>query len=356
MKNSFKKVLLVVSIFILVGGAFIVGKQYDNLNRKILQFTPTLTPNESSLIQTSDKINPVSQDSLKDRYLKYVSFLNSHEFGEAYEFYTAEAKQIESKDNYIINMSKNRVYNQKVSINSITIKDNIGYIDRNTSYCEDVNCTSEKSNRSYKKWIYENSNWYLSFPDPACIRDEMYDMPEEFKRSISIIIQRFNTGNEDDRLIVDDIKSVMNCLNITYANSDSDMHGADGYFTFYDSSPKDNLIIKVSPKYLVKDDVVTAILLSHEITHAVFYANGLDDYNSCYEKEARAFNAQWAFILKLNQGEKESIAARGYTDKVIHDTFYTLQQIQYQKGSNWYEQALNYVKNNDYYIKQCSSQ
>jgi hypothetical protein len=179
-------------------------------------------------------------------------------------------------------------------------------------------------------------------------------MPEEFSRALSLIIQREGGGDENNRLLADSFKLIKNCLNIQYAQTESDMYGAEGYFTFSKNSMKENLLIFVSPKYQAKDDLLTAILLSHEISHALFFVGNYQF--TCFENEAHAFENQYAFMLLLNASEKESLVARTQSYGDVYDTLYTIQQIINQKGNTWNEQALNYVKKDKYYIQQCSSQ
>ena len=59
------------------------------------------------------------------------------------------------------------------------------------------------------------------------------------------------------------------------------------------------------------DDLLTALLLSHEIAHASQFIESLNGGNlSCVDKEIQAFYLQFAFIGALNEGEVDSLIAR----------------------------------------------
>jgi len=149
--------------------------------------------------------------------------------------------------------------------------------------------------------------------DLLCDRNEMYSMPEEFLRALSLIQQRmpFNLA-----------KPVNNCLLIQYATSDNEMVEAEGLFVFEPgSSTKDKLTIFVSPRYKNQSDLLTAFLLSHETKHAWSYAikqlkvsggdmvSKISTSEDCYLDEAEAFTNQLLFISSLNEGEKETLFA-----------------------------------------------
>lgn len=251
-------------------------------------------------------------------------------------------------------------YSRDFIVHSIQIVGNNGFVERTLIICLSQSCIGDDrlEDKAVKRYVFADGKWYIPLENTAtlCQRTEPYPIPEEFKRALSLIVQREEQGPEDARMWAQSLKEIQNCLHIKYAESVLDMGDAEGYFTFSKNSSNDNLLIVVSPKYQIKDDLLTTILLSHEISHAMFFVGKLP--YTCYENEAHAYTNQWAFMLLLNMEEKQSLVSRSKLQPTgdVYSIMYQLQQIQNQRGSSWYEQALNYVKSNDFYIKQCSSQ
>lgn len=187
-----------------------------------------------------------------------------------------------------------------------------------------------------------------------CTRTTPYDNPPEFQRAVSLIIQRFKNGPQQTIAFADSIDKIKNCLDIKYASSENEITGADGEFVFSNESTSEDLKILISPKYQTADDLLTAMLLSHELTHALFFANGNSNSISCFENEAWAFTYEQAFLILLNAEEKKSLVARVYNSDNVRSTAAQIVSIDNQAGNNGYEQALNYVKNDPDYIKECS--
>lgn len=147
--------------------------------------------------------------------------------------------------------------------------------------------------------LQENTN-----SSSGCNRTEMYSMPPEFSRAISIIEQR-----TADPTFMGDFK---NCLNIQYKDLQAEGLNAEGVFLFDDSiSSPNNLVMYVDSSYKEYDDYLTAILLVHEITHAMQFYRGTD--KSCVEKEVSAFYNELVLYVKLNSEERKSIDARIYS-------------------------------------------
>jgi len=173
-----------------------------------------------------------------------------------------------------------------------------------------------------------------------CNRKEAIKLKPEFERSLSLIFQRLkfeeklqeikNSGGSFREILMYAYMN-RNCLDIEYANSVDEMRGADGLFLFSSeySSP-DSLKIIVSPEFKSESDLLTALLLSHELTHATQFISEetfknalvwcnkvsnksncrlLDDsyggliQRSCYEKEVEAFLDEIRFFTTLNKGE-----------------------------------------------------
>lgn len=134
-----------------------------------------------------------------------------------------------------------------------------------------------------------------------CTRNDSYPMPPEFERALSLRNQRL----EQAGIKLD--ASLRNCIDIQYGDLRLlGKEGVMGAFSPEDSSPND-LKIYIDNIYVFNDDLLTAILLSHELTHAYNFVNA---QKSCIDNETDAHSAELNFIRTLNQEEKSSITAR----------------------------------------------
>ena len=149
----------------------------------------------------------------------------------------------------------------------------------------------------------------------GCTRTSQYNNLPEFKRAISLILQRFdqnsreyNNSNRDPFL--SKLETITNCLNIQY--SDLSQDNAEGIFIFDTTSSPNDLKIFVDSTYQDYDDLLTATLLTHELVHAVEFVNYKETgfENTCLDKEANAYIYESAFLGLLNQEEKRSLAQR----------------------------------------------
>ncbi len=146
-----------------------------------------------------------------------------------------------------------------------------------------------------------------------CNRATPYSMPSEFNRSLDLIAQRTGVDTTGGNTLWQSIFNFRNCLDIQY--TDTDDKNVEAYFLYPAESNQgelQGLNILVNPSYKDFDDLTLATLLSHEIVHAGQYIHQVINKTElgCYEKEAKAFSAQHAFILSLNQEEQRSIYAR----------------------------------------------
>ncbi len=303
------------------------------------------------------------ENLLRQRYYKYVSLIDSGDYSGAYNYLSSSSKAKNSLDSYKKGWGNKK---QIATINSIVVRDNFGYVDRTNTICNDDKCSSKKVVRGYKKWVFENGNWYFDGDsETVCIREEMYDIPTEFKRALSLISQRYGEkfgGKSADIPFI-------NCLNIQYSKLDQ----AEGIFTFdSDRSNFDNLSIYVDNSYKAKDDILTAFLLSHEVFHAGSYLTTLNFGSeiSCYDEEIQAFQSQLMFLGSLNQEEQNSLISRisalDYSNnsplimvKEFLDYSGKATRICGKNNANCYseqmtKQITNMVKSNPYYQKQCN--
>lgn len=157
--------------------------------------------------------------------------------------------------------------------------------------------------------------WFINYPNKTtknnsetikCNRSEPYKLAPEFERARSLRMQRLEEkGEKMDR-------SWYNCINIKYAegglNSDK-----EGFFYFDKKSKLNDLTIYVNPSYKVKNDILTALLISHEMVHVgqfIKEVNGGEPL-SCIDKEVKANFGQIQFFWALNQDELNLIAGTG---------------------------------------------
>lgn len=281
-KNGFTKLEVVLIFFVLltIAGLFIYIKS-SNFN--IVNFFDEKT-------------------ALQQRFERLNYLVDNREIGQYYdEFMPPKAKSKTGKDKFIneaINKAKKTII---YTIHSITIRGNVGYIDRTATECTDENCFNKVEKRVYKKWEFKEGNWYPK-GDEYCIRDAPYNMSPEFERAISLYKQRSDQkgGPYEWRWL--------NCVDIQYAS----IPNAEGYFTFDRNSTADRLTIFVDNSYKIKDDLLTTFLLSHEFNHAYnFVYNRAEGISQpCYDAEIVAFTAQLNFLLSFNLEEMQSISSR----------------------------------------------
>ncbi len=199
-----------------------------------------------------------------------------------------------------------------------------------------------------------------------CSRSVNHVMPPEFQRGISLVLQRM----EESKAILARqhaslFRQVEHCLDVQYASSAQQMHGAEGMFLFDSTGEQDHLTIRVDPRYRSTSDLYTALVLSHEIMHATNYALKNIDTNpntsdGCYEDEAWAFRAQFIFFDALNKGEQsqsfnDSFIARmeGTSNEALSQSQLTTAVLA-QPGNDVLEKIRNLVKSMPAYRQQCS--
>jgi hypothetical protein len=311
-----------------------------------------------------DNLLPEQQNAagLEKKYNQMQKLAENKEYALIYENYyspdliTNTQKQ---KEEYIQKMEKQKKYS--VQTHDFIVKDNMGYIDRTVSDCLDDTCDNKQVTRGYKVWKYIKGHWYSTFDVMPCIRDVGYEKPPEFNRAMDLIIQRLSqTGDQNSHNFSNYLNSIKNCINIQYANSDSDMNNAEGYFSLNKNNQNlEEYDITVSPRYSIKDDLITAVLLDHEITHVIDYSDYLMSGNSipCYELEARAFGNQNWFLVTLNLEEKKSLLTRlTYNpSEELRQIFDVYNTIPKYPGNTYQEKALNFVKSSSYYKEQCGT-
>lgn len=217
-----------------------------------------------------------------------------------------------------------------------------------------------------------------------CNRTDYYPMPPEFKRALSLINQR--TGEylanspqtAEEKEIGRKMGKYQYCLDIQY--KDLSGYNAEGIFTIDSNSTPDRLTIFVDNSYKSNDDLLTALLLDHEITHARQYYEdilGIDGViakandspsDHCYNKEIEAFLTQYATLTILNKEEVKSLLYRIQNDSTSNSAYgNVIQTLSYallaydqcNSLDNSCASALvtskitNYVKSSPYYQREC---
>lgn len=252
----------------------------------------------------------------------------------------------------------------------------------------DIN--TEKAPETDQEW----GDYMGNVIDNYCQRKESYVLKPEFRRSLSLIFQRLDEATGKKVEIFRAVRSNLKCIDINYASSSEEMIGADGLFLFSkDFSGPNRLAILVDPSYKAQDDLMTSMLLSHELTHAEQFIME-DIYNteipkcykrtnkdicdqvkqaykyflkSCYDKEIMAFENQFYYYLKLKDSEHSSLLSKylvgnssAYNLPVLYlmDNYVNLLAACTNVsdvsgcGENWFKAQ---VTSSPFYQKQCSS-
>ena len=208
-----------------------------------------------------------------------------------------------------------------------------------------------------KEYFYINGKWYTPLDNNVyCERTEEYVYPEEFKRAVSLLIQRRdNSKLKESTEIATDYKKIRNCLDIQYLAGTENIEGAEGAFVFDKESTPERLQIFVSSKYKEKDDLLTALLLAHEVHHAYLFASGQDKRISCYENEAEAFAMELGlYHFDFNQEEKNSINNRYTTSEEVRTFLDLYQAVNRNQKEYISEGVLPIIQSNPFYQKQCA--
>ncbi len=195
-----------------------------------------------------------------------------------------------------------------------------------------------------------------SVTNPVCGRPEPYPMREEFARALSLAIQRFGQSRfPEDQARARELRLIRNCVEITYNAAMTDQLGAHGVFSFDQTSSKERLQIAVSPTYALSDDLLTAVLLVHELNHAVYHANGLDKLVSCFQNEAEAFLAAADFLTTLTPEEIASLESRANANSRgrAAQELDVLIAMKRSPGATPRERALAFVQAQPGYQQQC---
>lgn len=296
------------------------------------------------------------QYTLSQTYDQVIAYDKENNCEDLYQFLLPSSKNEVMQDDFVKECQEDKLPRSvEYNIHSITVEGDEGVVDRTRIGCYSARCAgkSRVENRVKKQYYYVNGKWYFPYDNNIyCDRAKPYPMEEEFNRAISLIVQRSQQSEYD--YYAKEIQKIRNCLDIQYADSEAEMAGAEGLFAFNQESTNDRLEIYVSPSYQVKDDILTAALLIHEIGHAFMHASTLENNISCYENEANAFTSQYTFIgFMLNEEERTSLKERYGKSEGVSDLLDTMLAINKYPGEYYKDRALEFVKDTPYYQRQC---
>jgi len=364
-KNSILSLILASTLGLVWFGAglgvLLLGNEIVQDNLNILQSN---VHNENGFSLFND-IFPTDEDLVSQAYLEYVDDLNNDRWeqahGKIHFLYRDDYTISDMVDDENILRTEYAVVKRLIEINKIHIDNNIAYIDRTMHWCKDIDCNSRESTRGFVKIVKEGTTWFFAKDQPLyCIRKTPIEINPEFQRAISLIKQRISEGSlPGSEEFVEDIENFENCLNIRYATNQNELANVEGYFEFSQSLELNNLDIYVSPQYKQQDDLITSMLLVHEITHArnhvlkILYGINKD----CMENEAEAFSNQLLLsIHNFNPSEVQSLLSRMSlsNDPTLNRLVNTFNAILYSDEITYYEKALKYVKSDPYYQHQCN--
>lgn len=152
----------------------------------------------------------------------------------------------------------------------------------------------------------------------SCTRTTRLDNLPQYDRALSLIQQRLIVNLErfkdNNRAIFTYFPpELTNCIKVV-EEAPNQLNDFEGYFKFNGKDIKSNYYpIVVNSKYVESDDVLIALLLTHEITHVQQYldsANNIKTF-SCVDGEVAAFLASERFYVSgLNDEENRSVRNR----------------------------------------------
>lgn len=155
----------------------------------------------------------------------------------------------------------------------------------------------------------------------GCTRTTRLENQPQYDRALSLINQRVQGNldfwnkygkNEKDKEEIFKFfpANLTNCIKINEAKLNND---AEGYFILNSKDIKpDYYPVTVDTSYMFTDDVLTALLLTHEITHVQQYIDSVNGKTklSCLDDEVSAFMSQLDFYLTLNTEENKAVWLR----------------------------------------------
>lgn len=162
----------------------------------------------------------------------------------------------------------------------------------------------------------------------GCTRTSRLDNLPQYDRALSLIQQRLIVNQERFKynkrsLFTSFVPNLTNCIKVVEEQS-TESNPFEGYFTFNGKDIKSNYFpIIVNSKYVQSDDILIALLLTHEMTHVQQYIDSVNNIKtlSCIDKEVNAFLATRMFYISgLNEEEMNAVSLRIYEAVDNNDT------------------------------------
>lgn len=152
----------------------------------------------------------------------------------------------------------------------------------------------------------------------GCTRTSRLENAPQYDRALSLIHQRITENHEQwpeegkysDARFTHFPPNLVNCIKIVEEDLGRD---EEGYFIFHSEEIQPNYFpIAINSNYKFSDDVLTALLITHEMTHVQQFIESLNnnDNQSCREKEVSAFISQLDFYVQLNNEENYAFYLR----------------------------------------------
>jgi len=171
--------------------------------------------------------------------------------------------------------------------------------------------------------------------NPVCTRIERWENKPQYDRALSLIQQRIqesielDKGTDGDTAFTNFPPDLVNCIFIKEEDID-DKSGIEGYFALDNNEIKNNYFpITVDKDYKEADDIVTALLIAHEMAHVQQFLVGtpMTPRNECLRAEADAFVTQWMLFGTLSLEEMGSVNARIERKESLHPQLQMLANI-----------------------------
>lgn len=147
----------------------------------------------------------------------------------------------------------------------------------------------------------------------VCTRLARYENKPRYDRALSLIqdriIEHVRFETDATKFIYFNPK-IVNCIKVIEVQTEENI---EGYFKQDIAGITENYYpVYVNQNYQYADDLVTALLLSHELTHVQQYYDSKDSgiRNKCIADEVNAFIAQLEFYGTFNIEENSSIYSR----------------------------------------------
>lgn len=176
-----------------------------------------------------------------------------------------------------------------------------------------VNSYQIKIEKKQKTLLINN---VVTVKESGCTRTTRLENKPRYDRALSLIKERIDDHNKKDNS--EEWKffpaELTNCIVTTEKSLDRE---TQGYYVFNSEETKPNYFpISINSDYRYSDDINTALLLVHEMTHVQQYIDSLNNKPeiTCIDGEVSAFIAMYNFHQMLTSEEWMSIRFRTEQD------------------------------------------